>query len=81
MFEMLGRAGISYQIVLSKVDRLYKKDELLNRTFRDIRQLIGSKKGGASDLGEILCTTAKKTPKSGLSKLRWSVLAACGING
>lgn len=90
MMEILGQAGIPYQVVLSKVDRLpgarsSKSDEAgegLKKVFEECRELI-ERMGGTSGLGEIIATCGqpetKGSFKSGIDDLRWAVLVAAGL--
>jgi GTP-binding protein len=81
LLEQLGNLGISYQVVLSKIDRLSHKDDSLQRAFEDTKRLV-VESPGVSGLGEVLgvaADPARKGPKLGISGLRWAILRACGI--
>ena len=81
LLQQLGAQGISYQIVLSKIDRLSRKDGSMQRAFESTRRLLEGLPG-VSGLGEVLAVAAcpaKKVPRQGITNLRWSVLSACGI--
>ncbi|KAL7269977.1 hypothetical protein RUND412_007329 [Rhizina undulata] len=83
LLEHLGTEGISYQIVLSKVDRLNPHDGSLRKVFEDIKYLMETGLAGVSGLGEILATAAdpskKGAVKIGISELRWAVMVAGGL--
>lgn len=78
LLECLGREGISYQVVLSKIDRYIAKHNTLRDALRDTRHLLESGVGGTSVLGEILGVSSLKK-KVGISDLRWSIMVACGL--
>ncbi|KAI5837806.1 P-loop containing nucleoside triphosphate hydrolase protein, partial [Morchella snyderi] len=82
LLEQFGQEGISYQIVLSKIDRV--KPEDLEKLFKEVRDLMENGIPGANaGLGEILATAgdpAKKGEKKvGLSDLRRAILVASGL--
>ncbi|KAI5777465.1 P-loop containing nucleoside triphosphate hydrolase protein [Geopyxis carbonaria] len=82
LLDQLGRAGVSYQIVLSKADRISPHEGTLQKLFEDMRALMQTEIGGVSGLGEILAVSAdpgRKAPKSGLNDLRWAIMVACGV--
>jgi GTP-binding protein len=84
LLEQFGQEGISYQIVLSKIDRVKPKD--LEKLFKEVRDLMENGIPGANaGLGEILATAgdpAKKGEKKvGLSDLRRAILVASGLEG
>ncbi|KAH8150139.1 uncharacterized protein LAJ45_05825 [Morchella importuna] len=84
LLEQFGQEGISYQIVLSKIDRVKPKD--LEKLFKEVRGLMENGIPGANaGLGEILATAgdpAKKGEKKvGLSDLRRAILVASGLEG
>lgn len=82
ILEHLGREGIPHQIVLSKVDRLSVKDGSMRSALEDTKFLIGTGVTGVACLGEVLGVAgdpSKKGPKIGVSDLRWSAMAACGL--
>ncbi len=83
LLQTLATETIPFQIVLSKVDRLKKPGEL-NKAFEDARAYVEFGLPGAKGLGEILATAAAarlgKERKAGLTDLRCSILAACGLS-
>jgi GTP-binding protein len=84
LLERLGREGVSYQIVLSKIDKLSPFNGDLERAFLDTKYLMETGLGGVSGLGEVLGVAgdpAKKGPKIGINDLRWSIMVACGLGG
>lgn len=78
LLECLGREGISYQIVLSKIDRYIAKHRTLQNALLDIKYLLETGAGGTSALGEVLGVSSLKK-KVGISDLRWSIMVACGL--
>jgi len=84
LLERLGREGVSYQIILSKIDKLSPFNGDLQRAFLDTKYLMETGLGGVSGLGEVLGVAgdpAKKGPKIGINDLRWSIMVACGLGG
>lgn len=84
LLEQFGQEGVSFQIVLSKVDRV-KPDDIV-KLFEEVRELMDKGTGGMNaGLGEILATSAdpakKGLKKVGLSELRWAVMVAAGLEG
>lgn len=81
LLEQLGNLGISYQVVLSKIDRLNRKDGSVEKAFEDAKTLV-VESPGVSGLGEVLGVAgdpSRKGPRIGIPGLRWAVLRACGI--
>lgn len=82
LLEQFGQEGISFQIVLSKIDRVKPDD--VSKLFEDVRGLMETGIAGMNaGLGEILATSGdparKGEKKVGMSELRWSVMVACGL--
>lgn len=82
LLDQFGQEGISFQIVLSKIDRV--KPDAVAKLFEEVRHLMENGiKGMNAGLGEILATAAdpakKGVKKVGLSELRWAVMVACGL--
>lgn len=84
LLEHLGREGISFQVVLSKVDAVNQRDGSLRGAFEDTKYLLETGIAGVTGLGEVIGVApnpAKKgVAKIGISQLRWSVLVACGLD-
>lgn len=84
LLEHLGREGISFQVVLSKIDAVNQQDGSLRSAFEDTRYLLETGVAGVAGLGEVIGVAArpakKGVPKIGISQLRWSVLVACGLD-
>lgn len=82
LLRQFGREGISFQIVLSKIDRV--KPEDVAKLFEFVRHFMHTGIGGMNaGLGEILATSAapirKGEKKVGMSELRWAIMVACGL--
>lgn len=82
LLQQFGQEGISFQIVLSKIDRV-KPDEV-TKLFDLVRGVMEKGIGGTNaGLGEILATAAapirKGEKKVGMSELRWAIMVACGL--
>lgn len=84
ILDQLGNLGVSYQIVLSKIDKLSVKKQYVENAFEKTRTLV-QESPGVVGLGEVLGVAgdpAKKgVPKLGVSGLRAAVLRACGLLG
>lgn len=83
LIDQLGRGGISYQIVLSKADRVNSHEGTIQKLFEDMRNLVNRDVSGVSGLGEILALSAKphtNGPKFGLDNLRWAIMVACSVH-
>lgn len=82
LLRQFGHEGISFQIVLSKIDRV--KPEDIAKLFEFVRHFMHTGIGGMNaGLGEILATSAapirKGEKKVGMSELRWAIMVACGL--
>ncbi|TGZ77333.1 P-loop containing nucleoside triphosphate hydrolase protein [Ascodesmis nigricans] len=81
LLEAISQADISYQVVLSKIDRVKEKD--IKEAFEGVKGLLESEVGGRRALGEILAVSAapkrKGERKQGISELRWAIMVAAGL--
>ncbi|KAF8467633.1 P-loop containing nucleoside triphosphate hydrolase protein [Kalaharituber pfeilii] len=87
LLDLLGANGISYQLVLSKVDKTRDEPWQLETVFSVLHEMITDKKQrlGTSALGEIIGTAGdppkKGAQRIGISDLRWAVMVAAGLDG
>ena len=81
LLEAMSHADVSFQIVLSKIDRVQERD--LPGAFEKARYLLETGIGGRRALGEVLAVAAdpkrKGEKRKGISELRWSIMAAAGL--
>lgn len=86
LMAYLSQVGISYQVVLSKMDKLKNQKER-DKAMDKVKRLLTDKKQkrGTSALGEIIGTAAlpakKGVQKAGMQQLRWAVMVAGGLDG
>lgn len=83
IMSSIASEGVSYQVVLSKQDRVPKgaHEDLLNKT----KDLITdpNEAWSTTTLGEIVGVQAspkdRNIPKRGMNELRWAMIQACGL--
>ncbi|CCJ30903.1 unnamed protein product [Pneumocystis jirovecii] len=75
MLSNLNDLGISYQILITKIDKLKKHPEALSALFFEAKNIIETY--GSSGFPEILGIKCIQ-PVAGISNLRWAILRACG---
>lgn len=85
MLELFAANEISFQIVLTKADKINQNENGGTRQIMyDLRQKLDAGLGGKGAFGEILCVAADPSKKGvlkvGISELRWSIMKAAGLD-
>ncbi|KAG5517921.1 hypothetical protein PMAC_000376 [Pneumocystis sp. 'macacae'] len=71
----LNYLGVSYQILITKIDKLNKYPETLSALFSEAKNIIDTY--GNSGFPEVLGIKCVQ-PVVGINNLRWAILRACG---
>ncbi|KAG4304965.1 hypothetical protein PORY_001640 [Pneumocystis oryctolagi] len=76
ILNSLNDWGVSYQILITKIDKLKKQSETLSTLFFEAKNIIDTY--GGSGFPEVLGIKCIH-PTIGINDLRWAIIRACGL--
>lgn len=85
MIDVMNAEGISYQLVMNKCDKFYRRSVRIEQRAVELREYCKSLSGGGSGLvEEILAVSANpensRCGKSGINDVRLAILRAAGLD-